>query len=119
MDRITMKIQSNSPPFSRLIFWIKRKNLEKLQKYFPLKDENTWIRVKHKKYYSKIDLSKMRGEIYSGLIDPLFIKKGINIRDESNSASHREDKLYCCFEVALRNQKRRRYHNLEEVLIKL
>lgn len=103
-----MIIQRNSPPFSRLIFWINRKNIEKLQKFFPLKDENTWVRVKHKKFYTEIDLSKKRNKIYSNLIDPLFIKSSINIRNESNPSKHREDNLYCCFEMALRELKRGR-----------
>ena len=66
----------------------------------------TWIRTSHKKYYSLINLSKLRAEIQAELIDPLFMKAGVNIKDEDDIPKHRNDNLVCCDEYFLRELKR-------------
>lgn len=102
-----MNTLRNSPHFSQLVSWLKEENLQELSQFFPLKDMNTWIRRKYRsKFYSKVDLVKLRNEVCLELIDPLFIKPAINIKYEDNPREHRRDNLFCCFEVLIRDLKR-------------
>jgi hypothetical protein len=61
----------------------------------------TWVRTSHKK-----SLPKLRTEIHAELVDPLFIKAGVNIKDEDDIQKHRKDNLVCCYAYFLRELKR-------------
>jgi len=120
-----MLFNSNAPQYNTLLAWINDKKIKKISywKLFPLKDPDTWIRKKHNKYYSRIDLSKIRKELDRDLIDPLFKRKGINVKYEANPYEHREDNLYCCFEATLKDlkaiQKKGFCEKFEKVLYRL
>ena len=92
----------HSPLFSKLVLCLKKKNVQELGKIFPLKSIDTWVRVRHEKFYSTINLFKVKKEIYSNLVDPLFLKPSINIRDEDSPHRHRKDNLFCCIEGLIR-----------------
>jgi hypothetical protein len=49
-----------------------------------------------------VNLAKKKDEIYSELINPLFLKTGINVRDEDNPRKHRKNNLFCLYEDFLR-----------------
>jgi hypothetical protein len=58
-----------------------------------------WVRLKHRKFWSYLDIDKKREEIYSELIEPLFKKnREINIKFESARERHKKDNLFCCME---------------------
>ena len=94
-----MIIKNDSPHFSQLISWLKREDLQKLRKFFPLQNMDTWLKRKYRsKYYSFVDIDKIRNEIHSELIDPLFVKSGINV-----------GALYCLFEAFIKDLRGAKY----------
>lgn len=96
MGSMTLRTRSNSPRFSHLVFGLKEENIQELRQFFPLNDMNTWIRKKYRsRFYAKIDLIKLKDEIYSDLINPLFIKPGINVKN-----------LFYCFMAFYKELKR-------------
>jgi len=98
MGRVSRR---NLPHFSNLLSVLKKKDIKTLRKFFPLlRDYKSWFDTSDKKSY--LDFSRWRTEILADLIDPLFIKIGINIKDEDDVPRHRKDNLICCTEFFLR-----------------
>jgi len=98
IDRL---IRRDSPLFIDLLIWLKRKNFKIIGEVFPL---NIWMGNKNKKFH--VNLAEQREKIKSKLIEPLFIKAGVNVKDEDDISRHRKDNLICCFEFFLKKLKR-------------
>ncbi len=86
------------PLFETIVEWIGHKRVHQLRAFFSLRDYSTWIRVKHKKYWSLINLGDLYAEISTNLLDPLYWKRGVAIQDQDNCREHRRDNLFCCVE---------------------
>jgi hypothetical protein len=121
-----MITKRDSPQFSELLFWLKKKDIQELQRFFPLRawmrrtlvpnvdgmlreksveKRFYWEKIKYKKYLSYIDLDVLRAKLKSELIDPLFLKPGLNIKDEDDAYRHRKDNLFSLTEILYRDLK--------------
>jgi hypothetical protein len=100
MDKTTKSV-SDSPLFIDLIRWLERKNVRRLRTFFPLGRYSTWGRVRHgnkKTFFRTDDLDKLRDYIRTDLVDPLFVRRGLNVRFESDCRRHKKENAYCCVE---------------------
>jgi hypothetical protein len=84
--------QRDLDQFSRLILALKNKKIEDPRKFFSFK--GPWAP------------SSLKSAIHAELVDPLFMKAGVNIKDEDDIPKHRKDNLVCCYEYFLRKLKR-------------
>lgn len=77
---------------------------EKKQAYINLgfnvtEEKLMWVRLKHRKFWSYLDIDKKREEIKTDLIEPLFQSgREINVKFESARERHKKDNLFCCME---------------------
>ncbi|MBD3203710.1 hypothetical protein GF327_05405 [Candidatus Woesearchaeota archaeon] len=69
--------------------------------FYVTSEKLIWIRLKHGKFWSYLDIDKKREEIKTELIEPLFERdREINIKFESAIERHKKDNLFCCMENA-------------------
>ena len=110
MSRVSKR---DSPPFCELLSWLKKGDVQSLGRVFPLREWTRhradgkitgkrlyWDRIKHRKYLSHIDLDEFRVKLKTELVDPLFLKPGIKIKDEDK---RRKDNLFSLTEALYYN----------------
>ena len=99
MSRFTKR---DSPHiFNWVLYRLKKRDIPKCRSIFPIE---SWK-----------NLGQLKSNIYSELVDPLFLKKAINIKDEDNALEHKEDNLICCLESYSRNLEGALKDNVESI----
>jgi hypothetical protein len=96
-----MITRRDSPLFSATLLWLKRKDFRQLKTIFPALEGDIWRRrLGQGRYFRIIKLIPIRNAIFSELADPLFLKSGVNIKDEDKA---RKDNLFSLTETLYRD----------------
>jgi hypothetical protein len=90
--------------FSQLLFQLKKRDFFKYQYIFPTE---SWK-----------NLAEIISRIHSELVDPLFLKKAVNIKDEDSCLKHRKNNLFCCLQYFIRelSSKRNDHEGFNSIL---
>jgi hypothetical protein len=92
----------NSPLFEDLLRSLRKRDVARLSKFFPLVNASTWLDV-HGKRRKLRDLDELRSEITEQIVSPLYKWQGVNVRDEDKPELHAKENLFCRVELLLRN----------------
>ncbi len=82
--------ERNSPLFIDVVNAVKKGDRTQVEEFLGL-NPRAWP-----------DIKKKKREIIRELIDPLYMKKGIDVQDEDNPSRHAKANLYCRLELLLR-----------------
>ncbi len=103
---MSMLLQRDSPhTFIWILSRFKKRDPSKCRDIFPVA--------------TRENLTELKSRVHSELVDPLFLKKAINIKDEDNALEYKDDNLICCIEVYLKKLKQlgeNAYNEFDEIL---
>ncbi len=81
-------------------------DLDILRTEFPLFNRDTWLEKNPGQLREYVDLRLQRAEIAAKLLDPLFCRPEIKIRDEDQEDRFKSSNLFCCVNYYLRKMRR-------------